>query len=85
MCWTTVGGGCKFLFVNYRSFPLSIDIIYYRYAGVHPESEEAYQMACRGLVRPDTRETPPMIYGVKCIHFDLPDITLGQLAEFHGK
>ncbi|VDI73592.1 Hypothetical predicted protein [Mytilus galloprovincialis] len=48
----------------------------FEYAGVHPQSNEAYQMACRGLVRPDTSDTPPMIYGVKCIHFDLPDITL---------
>lgn len=48
----------------------------FEYAGVHPESEEAYQMACRGLVRPDTRDTPAMIYSVKCIDFNLPDITL---------
>jgi len=35
-------------------------------------------MACRGLVRPDTSDTPPMIYSVKCIDFNLPDVTLGK-------
>lgn len=48
----------------------------FEYAGVHPQSQEAYEMASRGLVRPDTEDTPPMIYGVKCIHFQPPDATL---------
>lgn len=48
----------------------------FEYAGVRPNSQEAYEMACQGIIRPESRQTPPMLYGVKCIHFDPPDFTL---------
>lgn len=48
----------------------------FEYAGVQPNSQEAYEMACHGIIRPESRHTPPMLYGVKCIHFDPPDFTL---------
>lgn len=35
-------------------------------------------MACQGIIRPESRDTPPMLYGVKCIHFQPPDFTLGM-------
>lgn len=48
----------------------------FEYAGVRPNSQEAYEMACQGIIRPESRDTPPMLYGVKCIHFQPPDFTL---------
>lgn len=49
-----------------------------RYAGVNPHSQEAYQLACQGIIRPLSTETPPILYGVKCIYFNPPDFTLGK-------
>lgn len=48
----------------------------FQYAGVNPNSQEAYELASRGLIRPDDDQTPPILYGVKCIDFNLPDFTL---------
>ncbi|XP_041370713.1 mitochondrial mRNA pseudouridine synthase Trub2-like [Gigantopelta aegis] len=48
----------------------------FEYAGVHPDSQAAYELAARGLVRPAHGQTPPMLYGVKCIDFNPPDFTL---------
>lgn len=48
----------------------------FQYAGVQPNSQEAYEMACQGIVRPLSKETPPMLYGIKCIHYEPPDFTL---------
>lgn len=42
------------------------------------ESQEAYESASSGLVRPANRDVPPIIYGVKCIEFQPPDFTLGN-------
>merc|ERR1719158_812422 len=48
----------------------------YLLSGVDPDSHEAYTLACSGLVCPATRYTSPVIYGVKCVDFRLPDFTL---------
>lgn len=48
----------------------------FEYAGVRPNSQEAYDMACQGIIRPQSNEVPPMLYGIKCIHFEPPDFTL---------
>jgi len=47
-------------------------------AGVDIQTQEAYEMASEGLLRPADSEASgqPLIYGMKCIHFDLPDFTL---------
>ena len=42
------------------------------------QSQEAYELACRGPLRPDSDDTEPYIYGVKCIHFKSPNFTLGE-------
>ncbi|KAJ8307007.1 hypothetical protein KUTeg_015091 [Tegillarca granosa] len=47
-----------------------------KYAGVNPESQKAYELASVGIVRPQSKETPPLLYGIKCIDFNLPDFTL---------
>lgn len=46
------------------------------YAGVLPHSQAAYELAAQGLVRPEDGKTPPMIYSIKCIDFQLPEFTL---------
>lgn len=48
----------------------------FRYAGVDPHSQSAYELAATGLVRPAHGKTPPMLYSVKCIEFQPPDFTL---------
>lgn len=48
----------------------------FEYAGVNPESQKAYELASVGIVRPQSKETPPLLYGIKCIDFNLPDFTL---------
>lgn len=48
----------------------------FQYAGVNPKSQEAYELASQGLIRPADDNTPPILYGVKCIDFNPPDFVL---------
>ncbi|ESO83872.1 hypothetical protein LOTGIDRAFT_222302 [Lottia gigantea] len=48
----------------------------FKYAGVKDGSQEAYELASKGLIRPESKDTPPVIYGVHCIEYNLPDFTL---------
>lgn len=52
----------------------------YSLHGVNPDSQEAYEMAAAGIIRPAHRKTQPILYGVKVIDFQPPDFTL----EIHG-
>lgn len=45
-------------------------------SGVDPQSQEAYEIASRGLLRPKDRSVGAIIYGIKCIHFEPPHFTL---------
>lgn len=45
-------------------------------AGIDLQTEEAYQLACKGLLRPTDPKFGPVIYGMRCIHFKEPDFTL---------
>nr|CAG4636384.1 EOG090X0AGI [Eubosmina coregoni] len=47
----------------------------FRYCGVDPSSQTAYEMASKGLLRPAVKG-PPVIYSIKCILFDPPNFTL---------
>ena len=47
-------------------------------AGLDLETQEAYEMAAQGLIRPKTREAGPVIYGFKCIDLSPPHFTLGK-------
>ena len=49
-----------------------------------PTSQTAYELASRGLLRPGGT-SPPLIYGIKCIHFEPPDFTLGIAVKYLGK
>ncbi|XP_064649457.1 pseudouridylate synthase TRUB2, mitochondrial-like isoform X2 [Lineus longissimus] len=44
-------------------------------AGVDLQSQEAYEMAVKGIVRPKDEDIP-IIYGIKCIEFEPPYFTL---------
>lgn len=46
------------------------------FARIDPHSQDAYEMASRGIIRPTTGQTPPLVYGVKCIDFNIPHFTL---------
>lgn len=44
-------------------------------SGVDPQSQEAYDLAVKGPIRPATTELP-IIYGLKCIEFKPPDFMI---------
>lgn len=43
--------------------------------GVDMQSQTAYELACRGLIRPAKRDVP-VVYGIRCIKFQRPFFTL---------
>ncbi len=53
-------------------------MVFYRAAGVDIQSQEAYELAVSGLVRPRDTEAGPVIYGLKCVQFDPPNFTIGM-------
>lgn len=42
------------------------------------DSQTTYELASQGLIRP-ANSALPVIYGIKCVHFDPPNFTLGKL------
>lgn len=44
-------------------------------AGIDVQSQTAYEMAVRGLIRPKDNAIP-IIYGIRCIEFNRPDFTI---------
>lgn len=48
----------------------------YRSTGFHPQSQEAYDAAAGGLIRPPSSQVP-FTYNIKCVSFDLPYFDLG--------
>lgn len=47
----------------------------FKYAGVQMDSQEAYELAAAGSVRP-ARKSPTLMYSLRCIDFSLPFFTL---------
>ncbi|XP_067834841.1 mitochondrial mRNA pseudouridine synthase TRUB2 [Heptranchias perlo] len=45
------------------------------YSGVDLKSQEAYELASRGLLHP-LQKSPPIITGIRCVHFSPPSFTL---------
>lgn len=41
------------------------------------DSQTTYDLASEGLLRPANSKLP-VIYGIKCVHFDPPNFTLGK-------
>lgn len=44
-------------------------------SGVDMQSQTAYDLAVAGVVRP-ANNTMPIVYGIRCVHFDRPSFTL---------
>ena len=53
-----------------------------RYSNVDMSSQEAYEMAVRGLLGPEGKSAP-ILTGLRCIHFQPPNFTLGKLSSDH--
>ncbi|KAH8413648.1 hypothetical protein KR222_002546 [Zaprionus bogoriensis] len=47
----------------------------YELCGVDLQTQAAYELACKGLLRPADKSLP-VIYGIKLIHFERPHFTL---------
>lgn len=49
--------------------------------GVDIQSQAAYELAVQGLIKPENSKIP-LLYGIKCVHFQPPDFTIGKYV-FH--
>lgn len=49
----------------------------FRYSQVDLQTQEAYELAVRGLLRPMDK-SPPILTGLKIIRFNPPHFTLGK-------
>ncbi|XP_072935391.1 pseudouridylate synthase TRUB2, mitochondrial [Epargyreus clarus] len=47
----------------------------YDLSGLHMESQTMYELASQGVIRPANNKLP-VLYGIKCVHFDPPNFTL---------
>lgn len=47
-----------------------------RLCGVDMQSQTAYELAAQGPIRP-LNSNIPVVYGIKCVEFNLPDFTIG--------
>lgn len=47
----------------------------YELSGVHMDSQTMYDLAVEGPIRPANSKIP-VLYGIKCVHFDSPNFTL---------
>ena len=45
--------------------------------GFDMNSQEAYDLASKGLLRPKSTNTPPQIYSIRCVEFDRPYFKIG--------
>jgi len=56
--------------------------VYVSAAGVDIQSQKAYELACRGLLRPaavsEAAFAGPVLYDIRCVQFKPPDFTLGK-------
>lgn len=48
-----------------------------RHSNVDLKSEEAYDLAVQGQLRPKVK-SPPLILALRCLEFSPPDFTLGM-------
>lgn len=44
----------------------------YKHFGVDVQSQEAFELASKGLLRPKSTRTPPQIYSLRCVEYDRP-------------
>lgn len=48
-----------------------------RYSNIDMKTQEAYELAVKGLIRP-MGKSPPIITAVRCLQFALPEFQLGR-------
>lgn len=48
-----------------------------RYSNLDLKSQEAYEMAVQGVIRP-MNKSPMLISGIRCLHFAPPEFLLGK-------
>ena len=53
----------------------------YKYFGLNLQSQEAFEMASKGLLRPASTSAPPQIYSIRCIEFDRPFFKIGKMRS----
>lgn len=54
-----------------------------RYSNLDLQTQEAYEMAVKGLIRP-MNKSPMLITGIRCLHFAPPEFLLGKLPQEVG-
>ena len=47
------------------------------------QSQEAFELASKGLLRPKSVQTPPQIYSLRCVEFHKPFFKIGNKLEFY--
>lgn len=67
-----------------RSYPphashLTTRLLIPRYSNLDLQTQEAYEMAVRGSIRP-MNQSPMLITGIRCLHFAPPEFLLGKLS-----
>lgn len=58
---------------------LTTRLVIPRYSNLDLQTQEAYEMAVRGSIRP-MNQSPMLITGIRCLHFAPPEFLLGKLS-----
>lgn len=54
-----------------------------RYSNLDLQTQEAYDMAVRGLIRPMDK-SPMLVTGIRCLYFAPPEFLMGKLPQEVG-
>jgi hypothetical protein len=54
------------------------NLLLFRYFGIDLQSQESYDLASRGLLRPMDNKSPPIIYSIRCLEYRAPYFKLGK-------
>ena len=68
--------------LNWHDIPTDNSLVV-RLMGVSMNTQEAYELASRGLIRPpyDSEAKQPVVYGIKTVGWEPPNLTLGKLIH----
>jgi len=84
MGWITAANISDYLSSQKDAILHSISQSRYRAAGVDIQSQEAYELASQGLLRPvakgDASTAGPVLYGIRCVQYKPPDFMLGGFS-----
>lgn len=59
--------------------PIKFLDVLFSQSGVDIQSQTAYELAVQGLIKPANSKIP-ILYGIKCIHFEPPNFTIGMCS-----